>query len=563
MPHRLSLGLSLLWSGARLPLAAGALLMALAPALGTQVIIPQGAPRDMSRVYLRDSTIFPPIVPREFRGVWISPAADGDWPSRPGLTAARQQSELIAHLDRAREIGLNAIVFHVRLAGDALYDTPLAPWSAKLTGRQGSTPGYDPLAVAVREAHARGLQVHAWFNPFRASLDGGLRAAPNHVTRAHPSWVRRYGRERWIDPGIPDARAAVIATIIDVVQRYEIDGVHLDDFFYPYRETRTYARRVGSGKNRHTEYYSRELEFPDDGTWARYGRGKWRGRDDWRRHNIDDFVQTLYTQVHATKPWVTVGISPFGLWRPDAPPGITGLDSYREIFADSRKWLREGWVDYLAPQLYWQIDGIQNRFRALDGWWRGQNPLKRHVWPGLYTAGAVGGTGAPWAFDEIPRQIAVLRLTREGTMETNGHIHFRLSSLDNATGPLGGVLGDRLEADSYETQALVPEYPWLGGAPPAAPLAALAESGGGDDGGGSPPVVLLAPGDSTVVSWWMVQTRGVDGAWRMQVLPATTRQLHITERTEGGGTWIPDVVSVTAIDRAGQASARTLLRVRR
>ena len=243
--------------------AAAGLLLGSARGAGTQGVVPQGAPRDMSRVALKDSTVFPPIILREFRGAWLSPAADGDWPSRPGLSAEQQQRELIALLDRAKSIGLNAIIFHVRLSDDALYPTPLAPWSAKLTGRQGVNPGYDPLAVAVREAHARGIQLHAWFNPFRASLDGGIKAARNHVTRTHSDWVRRYGRQQWIDPGIPAAREAVLATIIDVVQRYDIDGVHLDDFFYPYRETRTRYRRVGRGRHRHTIKMVRELDFPD------------------------------------------------------------------------------------------------------------------------------------------------------------------------------------------------------------------------------------------------------------------------------------------------------------
>src|SRR5690348_17457152 len=191
MPPRTTLT-SLLFRRARhcapaLATAAG-LLLGSARGAGTQGVVPQGAPRDMSRVALKDSTVFPPIIHREFRGAWLSPAADGDWPSRPGLSAEQQQRELVTLLDRAKSIGLNAIIFHVRLSGDALYATPLAPWSAKLTGRQGINPGYDPLAVAIREAHSRGLQVHAWFNPFRASLDGGIRAAKNHVTREHPDW---------------------------------------------------------------------------------------------------------------------------------------------------------------------------------------------------------------------------------------------------------------------------------------------------------------------------------------------------------------------------------------
>ena len=532
------------------PLAAG-LLLAATP-VGPQGVVPQGAPRDMSRVALRDSTIFPPIITREFRGAWLSPAADGDWPSRAGLSAVQQQRELIFLLDRARAIGLNAVIFHVRLSGDALYATPLAPWSAKLTGRQGVNPGYDPLALVVREAHARGLQVHAWFNPFRASLDGGIRAAKNHVTRTHPSWVRRYGRQQWVDPGLPEARESVLATIIDVVQRYDIDAVHLDDFFYPYRETRTIYRRVGRGRHRHTVRIVHELEFPDRVSWAKYGkRMRWTNRDDWRRHNIDDFIAALYQRVHVAKPWVAVGISPFGIWRPGSPYGIEGMDAFQETYADARKWLREGWVDYLAPQLYWQLDATQNRFRALDAWWRTQNPQGRHLWPGLYTAGAV--SRFPWAFDEIPRQIAMLREARDGTVESNGHIHFRLGSLVVPAGPMSGNLGDRLQTDSYREPALVPEMPWLGGKPPAAPAAEIVNASDGER-----LTLRLTASDSSMLAWWVVQLRDSDERWTTTILPVSTPELVLPD-----GEGAPDIVAVSAVDRVGQTSTRTVLRIAR
>ncbi|GAC1651443.1 MAG: hypothetical protein NVS4B3_12130 [Gemmatimonadaceae bacterium] len=517
-----------------------------------QNVMPRGAQRDVSQVVVLDTTLVPPVVPREFRGVWISSADGGDWPSRSGLSAAAQQSELIALIERARAIGLNAVIFHVRLSCDALYATSLAPWSAKLTGIQEVAPGYDPLAVAVREAHARGLQVHAWFNPFRASLDGKIRAAPTHVTKTHPGWVRRYGPQLWIDPGIPEAREAVIATILDVVQRYDIDGVHLDDFFYPYRETRTLTRRVGRGHRRHTVRFTRELAFPDAASWHRYGlRAQWTDRAHWRRHNIDDFVATLYRRVHESKPWLLVGVSPFGIWRAGTPAGIAGLDAYRETYADSRKWLREGWVDYLAPQLYWPIEGPQNRFRALDAWWRSQNPLGRSLWPGLYTAGSVGH--AVWAVDEIPRQIATLRQARQGSVEANGHIHFRLGSLVLGSGPLAGALADRLETEDYSAPALVPEAQWLPGKPPAAPLALVADAGGG---GG--PVLLLAVRDTTPLAWWLIQTRAMRGRWTTTVLPATTRQLALDDALSS-----PDIAVISAIDRVGRSSVPTSIRVHR
>src|SRR6185437_10439292 len=201
---------------------------------------------------------------------------------------------------------LNAVLLHVRMAGDAMYPTTYAPWSAALSGTSGvgPSPPYDPLAFAVTEAHARGLQLHAWFNPFRARLPGSTaRMAASHVTRAHPDWVRRYGAQTWIDPGNPAARAYVLATILDVVRRYDIDGVHIDDYFYPYRESETITRRV-RGRRVRTR---RQIDFPDNTTWKKYGKAKgFTDRDDWRRANVDSFVHALYTGVKAIKPWVIV-----------------------------------------------------------------------------------------------------------------------------------------------------------------------------------------------------------------------------------------------------------------
>ena len=523
------------------------LLLAVASLAAVSAGAQPSAPRDMSRVVAIDTSAIPPYVPREFRGVWISSADGSDWPSRPGLSAERQQRDLIALLDRAKAIGLNAVIFHVRLSGDAFYSTSLAPWSQKLTGTQGEHPGYDPLAVAVREAHARGLQLHAWFNPFRASLDGGIRPSATHVTRAHPEWVVRYGPQQWIDPGIPAAREAVLATIVDVVQRYDIDAVHLDDFFYPYKETKTFTRRVGKGRKRRTISETRVLDFPDAKSWKRY-RGTFRDRDDWRRHNIDDFVETLYRRVHETKPWVLVGISPFGIWRPGTPPGVSGLDAYHEIYADSRKWLRQGWVDYFAPQLYWEVDGVQNRFRALDAWWRTQNPQSRHLWPGLYTAGSVGR--APWTIDEIPRQISTLRDTRAGSAEAGGHIHFRIRSLAAEGDPLSVALGDRLGRENYRGPALVPEAPWLGGTAPLAPIAQIVDP--------ADPMLLLAVRDSEPLAWWLVQVRDSDGRWTTAILPAERRQLLLREVAPR-----IDLVVVRAIHRTGITGDRTAITVRR
>ena len=273
----------------------------------------------------------PPPLTREFRGAWISPVEGGEWPSRPGLPAEQQQAQLAALFDRARAVGLNAVIFHVRTGADAMYPTPRAPWSAYLTGKLGRPPSpmYDPVAFAVRQAHERGLQFHAWFNPFRVSPPmAAARHTRGDIATDHPKWVVRYGDQLWIDPGIPAARRAVLDAILEVVDRYDIDAVHLDDYFYPYLEERVVHRRVRRHHRWHRITVHETLRFPDEASWRKYGRARgWTDRADWRRANIDEFIRELYTEVKARKPWVEVGISPFGIWRPGHPAGITGLDA--------------------------------------------------------------------------------------------------------------------------------------------------------------------------------------------------------------------------------------------
>jgi uncharacterized lipoprotein YddW (UPF0748 family) len=460
----------------------------------------------------------PPEPAREFRAAWVTPLWDAgirDWPSRIGLSPQDQRNELRALFDRAHALGLNAIVLHVRLAADAMYPTAFAPWSVYASGTSGKSPepNYDPLLFAVEEAHARGLQLHAWFNPFRAMLPAFKgKAAKTHVTRAHPDWVRRYGTQTWIDPGEPAARALALDAVLDVVRRYDVDGVHIDDYFYPYREKRTVVRRVGRRRVR----TARDIEFPDDKTWKRYGRASgFHDRASWRRANIDAFVEALYKGVKRIKPAVLVGISPFGIWRSGTPRGITGLDAYSEIYADSRRWLREGWVDYLAPQLYWTVDGAQDRFRVLDAWWREENIRGRHIWPGLYTSQTYAHEET-WSAMEIPTQIALLRGPADGRYDP-GHVHFRMGALLVN----GEALGARLAASTYSVPAIVPPSAWLGDAIPAAPRAAMIGANGSS-------ALTVRPGDSTSVRWWLVQTRGTDGAWAMALRRAGEGRLDVS-----------------------------------
>ena len=438
-----------------------------------------------------------PSIAREFRGVWVSPVSGADWPSRPGLPPDSQRAEMRRILDRAQQLGLNAVILHVRTAADALYPTPNAPWSPYLTGALGKAPSpfYDPLEFAIREAHARGLELHAWFNPFRAAPPDFR--IPRSEMRVQQSWLVKYGSQTWIDPGIPDARASVLEAIMDVVNRYDIDGIHLDDYFYPYLED-------GAGP------------FADTASWRRFGvPDGWEVRADWRRDNINKFVSTLYREVKARKPSVRVGISPFGIWRPGHPEGITGLDSYAEIFADSRLWLQKGWVDYLAPQLYWPLDGKQDRFRKLDEWWRSQNSLGRQVWPGLHTDLEFGRNR--WPSGEIERQIEFVR--NEHGDDAAGHIHFRMRDLMSL--PL-----------LYATPALPPAMPWIDSRIPAAPRVIRDTKS-----------VRISPATDVPLRWLAVQSLQGD-RWSLRLYPATAT-ISVAPA---------DRVVVTAVSEAGLTS---------
>jgi len=516
----------------------------------------------------------PPPITREFRAAWVSPTEASDWPSRPGLSVDEQKAELRTLMEQARANGLNAVLLHIRPAGDALYPTRRAPWSRYLLGRGTGEPDstydeYDPLALAIDEAHARGLQLHVWFNPFRAMPPDDLGApGRGHVTRTHPGWVRKYGKSTWIDPGIPAARRAVLDAILEVVDRYDVDGVHIDDYFYPYLEQQTITRTVKRGRKRVRVGRRVTIRFPDNSSWKRYGLARgWTNRDDWRRANVDDFVRTLYREVKTRKSWVLVGISPFGIWRPGYPAGVTGLNAYTEIFADSRKWLRQGWLDYLAPQLYWRLDGDQERFTKLDAWWRGENVKGRHIWPGLFTM-RVGSRTDPWPRDEIAREIAVLRDARNGTSESQGHVHFRLRTLDAWLDGDDTTFGALLRDSAYPGPALPLASPLLGATPPGAPVLTGGRAGpvrlaGGSAGNvdtdsapdstASMPALVLAPSDSVAVRWWLIQTLGSDGLWSSRLLPVSTARIALP-RDSAAAAWI----AVTAISRTGVAGRPSL-----
>ncbi len=368
-----------------------------------------------------------PTPSAEFRAAWVASVANIDWPSTPGLTNAQLLSEISTVCSVAVETGLNALILQIRPAGDAMYASALEPWSEYLTGEQGKPPGdgFDPLAHWLRIAHAHGLQLHVWFNPYRAQHATAKSALhPLHLASRVPDAVVRYGDQLWMDPSSPEAQAHSLAVVADVVTRYDIDGVHIDDYFYPY------PVKVGDI----------ETPFPDRPRHDAYlAGGGTMARADWRREQVNTFVRNFYETVKRLKPQVLVGISPFGLGKPALrPPGIAGFSQYDALYADVELWLREGWLDYLAPQLYWPIEKAEQAFEVLLDYWISQNPKARAIWPGLYTSRVGDGPGQGWAPHEIVRQIAITRSRAHAGV--SGHIHFSMKPLlENRKGIRSGL----------------------------------------------------------------------------------------------------------------------------
>ena len=459
----------------------------------------------------------PPAPPREFRAAWVATVNNIDWPSRPGLDAEAQRTEARAILDLARQTGLNAIIFQVRTAADALYDSPIEPWSAYLTGQQGENPGYDPLAFWVAEAHARGLVLHAWINPFRARIGGAKYAeSPQHISRTNPGIVRDYGSSLWLDPGEPESRALTLQVTADIIRRYDVDGFHVDDYFYPY----PLADPAQSG---------RELPFPDDASWAKaQAEGTTGDRGDWRRANITATIQAMGQAVHDAKPHALFGISPFGIVRPGIPPEVKGFDQYAKLAADAGLWFREGYCDYLAPQLYWPVDAPGQPFGPLLKSWADLNPQGRHLWPGL-SISRVGDGPKSFGPDEIRRQINLIRQSGTAT----GHILFSFKALQRNR----REIGTELSAITYATPALIPPTPWLGD-PALAPPVAVAAS----REAGRVRVTIQAAEPSPFV--WAVH-RQVGDRWLFSVHPAGDRELTFEDA---------QTVAVASVDRLGNAS---------
>ncbi|WP_219467222.1 glycoside hydrolase family 10 protein, partial [Nonomuraea rhizosphaerae] len=388
---------------------------------------------------------------RQLRGVWIATVRNIDWPSRTGLTAAKQQAEYVKILDAAVKRRFNAVFVQVRPASDALYKSSIEPWSQYLTGTAGKDPGWDPLPFLVDEAHKRGLEFHAWFNPYRAAYDASAAKLPaGHPARLHPDWTVKHGGRLYYNPGLPQVREHVTKVVTDVVKRYDIDGVHFDDYFYPY---------PGEGG-----------KFNDDAAFTKYGKGM--KLADWRRDNVNKLVAEVDEAVHAAKSHVKFGISPFGIWRNKSndPTGsnTSGMSGYDEIYGDARHWIKSGTVDYVMPQLYWSRGFKAADYKALVPWWANEvkgTGVDLYIGQALYRVGA----DSDKAWNKAGELSAHLTINREHP-QVDGDVYFSAKQL--LTNPLGAI--DRVAKDHYSRPALLPLIKGRGGDAPAKPAGAKA-----------------------------------------------------------------------------------------
>lgn len=365
---------------------------------------------------------------RALRGMWIPTVDNILFPSQPGLPENAQKAELTALLDAAAKAGLNAVFFQVRPEGDALYESEIEPWSRFLTGTQGEDPGYDPLAFLIEQARERSIEVHAWLNPYRAKADAEREAAATHVAHTMPEHMRAYGSLLWMDPGAKQVRDHTVAVVRDLADRYAIDGVHFDDYFYPYP----------SGD-----------EFPDADTYGAYlDTGGTMDLGEWRRDNVNRLIQRVSAALAGDHGHVRFGVSPFGIYRPGIPEGIRGLDQYGELFADPVAWMEEGWLDYLAPQLYWPSSQPEQDYATLLAWWSQIAGEGRYVFAGNFVS--MLATEEVWSVDEFRHQLDVSRTHRGDGSKGNIFYHGQPIIEDRAD--IATVLRD----EYYSAPALTP-----------------------------------------------------------------------------------------------------------
>jgi len=454
---------------------------------------------------------------REFRAVWVVTGWNIDWPSKRGLPVEQQQSELIQILDRIQALNFNALVLQIRPGGDALYASQLEPWSEWLTGTQGKPPEplYDPLEFAIAQAHQRNIELHAWFNPYRARIS--TETSPNvspHIAVTSPESVYKYGNDLWMDPGAKVVQDWTYNVILDVVRRYDVDGIHLDDYFYPYPV---------AGQS-----------FPDDKIYSAYqaGGGKL-SLADWRRDNVNQMMQRLSTGIRATKQHVKFGISPFGIYRPGQPRQAQGMDQYESLYADPKKWLEEGWVDYMAPQLYWRIDPPAQSYPVLLQWWTQNNPKRRHIYPGNRLSVL---DGSNWPISEYERQVEITR--NLAPQLSLGNIFYNMKVFkENRLG-----IVDTFKSSTYAEPALAPNMQWISTVKPAIPAGVAVKDG---------KITWRGAANATIRSWTLYQQKG--NTWQL---------LKVLEAGTTAATVEPGSYAVCAVDRMANESAGVVVSVK-
>jgi len=480
----------------------------------------------ISHSYLTNAQEEFPFVLREMRAAWIATVANIDWPSKPGLSVDIQKQEAISILERLKDLNMNTVVLQVRPQADALYQSELEPWSYYLTGEQGKAPEpfYDPLEFWIEEAHNRGIELHAWLNPYRANHSAMIgEISPKSIVKAHPNWVKKLGDNGyyWMDPAIQKVQDHSFAVVMDIVKRYDIDAIHFDDYFYPYRD------------------YNDGKDFPDDDTYQEYqNNGGTLARDDWRRDAVNKFIKRVYEGIKSEKPHVKFGISPFGVYRPGIPPSIAGFDQYGILYADAKLWLNMGWVDYFTPQLYWSISRVELSYPVLLDWWESENTMRRNLWPGLFMRPEVNKKEMAL---EIVNQIMV---TRGMVPQSPGTMLFSMKSLMSKD----STIYNALRVGPFKTDALTPTYPWLDNEAPASPILNV------DKLDSELTIRWETAGEEK--SFWFVLYTKINGIWSYEILSGSMQMVikNLYDKNLSA-------IAISAVDRCGNESEKKILKI--
>jgi uncharacterized lipoprotein YddW (UPF0748 family) len=466
---------------------------------------------------------------RELRGAWIATVKNIDWPKSPFETSGQQISELVAIFDSLKAAGINTVYFQIRTECDALYKSSYEPWSYWLTGKQGKAPKpfYDPLAFAVSEAHLRGMEIQAWFNPYRAVREiGDYQVSDSHISKTHPKWILNFKNYKMLNPGIPAVRHYIAKIVADVVKRYDVDGIHFDDYFYP---------------------YTPHITNQDAATFGKF-KGKFKNIDDWRRNNINQMIADVYDTIKSINPKIQFGVSPFGIVE-NKYAGTKGYESYNKIYCDPLNWISNKTVDYVAPQLYWAIGNHNADFAKLLPWWSSVVD-GRELFIGIFSSkmAAPDYKGSP---SEIEKEI---KLSRQ-MLNVGGTIFFSAKSITENY----SHFADSLKL-YYKYPSIIPAMPWIDSVPPL------------------PPVNLSATGDSAgVILKWNKPVTASDGdsAYRFVIYKFNQPDeinlddaKHILKITNGSKNYFMDsspnalrnshVYLVTSLDRMNNESKASI-----